>query len=123
KTRFPVIFAKCMEFGIDMSLHPIPVVPAAHYLCGGVWTDKNGQTDIGSLWALGETACTGLHGANRLASNSLLECLAMAHNCAEELSRTWDLYEMPGQTPREWIYPQESNNDDEMIVITHMWDE
>jgi len=123
KTRFPVIYAKCLEFGIDMATQPIPVVPAAHYLCGGVWTDKNGKTDIGSLWALGETACTGLHGANRLASNSLLECLAMAHNCSEELSRDWEKQVMPTQTPREWIYPQESNNDDEMIVITHMWDE
>lgn len=122
KTRFPVIFNKCMEYGIDMSLQPIPVVPAAHYLCGGVWTDKNGQTDIRALWALGETACTGLHGANRLASNSLLECLAMAHNCSEELKRTWSQYDWPAQNPREWIYPQESNAD-EMIVITHMWEE
>jgi L-aspartate oxidase len=122
KTRFPVIFNKCLEYGIDMSLQPIPVVPAAHYLCGGVWTDRNGQTDIGALWALGETACTGLHGANRLASNSLLECLAMAHNCSEELKRTWSQYDWPAQTPREWIYPQESNAD-EMIVITHMWEE
>ncbi|MEZ0391884.1 MAG: L-aspartate oxidase [Pseudobdellovibrionaceae bacterium] len=122
KVRFPVIFSKCLEFGIDMSEQPIPVVPAAHYLCGGVWSDPNGQTDIGSLWALGETACTGLHGANRLASNSLLECLAMAHNCFEDLSRNWSEYEMPLVDPPEWIYPQESN-DDEMIVISHMWDE
>jgi L-aspartate oxidase len=122
KARFPAIFNKCMEYGIDMSLQPIPVVPAAHYLCGGVWTDMNGQTDIANLWALGETACTGLHGANRLASNSLLECLAMAHNCAQELKRNWTDYKMPEQTPREWIYPQESN-EDEMIVVTHMWDE
>lgn len=122
KTRFPVIFNKCMEYGIDMSLQPIPVVPAAHYLCGGVWTDKNGQTDIRALWALGETACTGLHGANRLASNSLLECLAMAHNCSEELKHNWSQYDWPAQNPREWIYPQESNAD-EMIVITHMWEE
>lgn len=122
KSRFPVIFSKCLEYGIDMSTQPIPVVPAAHYLCGGVWTDQNGQSDIGSLFALGETACTGLHGANRLASNSLLECLAMAHNCSEEIKRSWNQVEMPKDCPREWIYPQESN-DDEMIVISHMWDE
>lgn len=122
KTRFPAIFAKCMEYGIDMSTQPIPVVPAAHYLCGGVWTDINGQTDIGALWALGETACTGLHGANRLASNSLLECLAMAHNCAEELKSHWADYHLPTKNPPAWVYTQESN-EDENIVITHMWDE
>ncbi len=122
KSRFPVIFNKCLEYGIDMSTQPIPVVPAAHYLCGGVWTDVNGQTDIGHLWALGETACTGLHGANRLASNSLLECLAMAHNCASEIKSHWSQMQMPALTPPAWVYTQESN-DDEMIVITHMWDE
>jgi L-aspartate oxidase len=122
QSRFPVIFKKCLEYGIDMSIQPIPVVPAAHYLCGGVWTDMNGKTDIGHLWALGETACTGLHGANRLASNSLLECLAMAHNCMMEMKRDWPQMKMPSLTPKEWIYPQESD-DDEMIVITHMWDE
>jgi len=122
KTRFPVIFNKCLEYGIDMSTQPVPVVPAAHYLCGGVLTDKNGQTDILSLWALGETACTGLHGANRLASNSLLECLAMAHNCIDELEKQKDQMPVSTEDPREWIYPLESN-DDEMIVISHMWEE
>lgn len=122
KSRFPVIFQKCLDYGIDMSSQPIPVVPAAHYLCGGVLTDKNGRTDVEKLWALGETACTGLHGANRLASNSLLECLTMAHNCLVEHEKNWSQYEMPNQIPREWIYPQESNAD-EMIVISHMWDE
>jgi L-aspartate oxidase len=121
-TRFPVIFQKCLEYGIDMALQPIPIVPAAHYLCGGIWTNVSGQTDVGALWALGETACTGLHGANRLASNSLLECLAMAHNCSEEIKHNWSSLEMPKQVPPNWVYPQESN-DDEMIVISHMWDE
>jgi L-aspartate oxidase len=122
KNRFPAIFQKCLEYGIDMSTQPIPVVPAAHYLCGGILTDKNGRTDIDNLWALGETACTGLHGANRLASNSLLECLTMAHNCASEHLKHWDDYQMPTQTPKDWIYPQASDAD-EMIVISHMWEE
>lgn len=122
KTRFPVIFQKCMEYGIDMSTQPIPVVPAAHYLCGGVLTDKDGKTDVSKLWALGETACTGLHGANRLASNSLLECLAMAHNCAEEHKKNWHTYTMPTLIPKDWVHPHESDAD-EMIVINHMWDE
>lgn len=122
KTRFPVIFQKCLDYGIDMSTQPIPVVPAAHYLCGGVLTDRNGKTDIKNLWALGETACTGLHGANRLASNSLLECLTMAHNCATELKINWQNLEMPEKNPPDWIYPDESDAD-EMIVISHMWDE
>lgn len=122
QTRFPKIFEKCMEYGIDMSVQPIPVVPAAHYLCGGVWTDVNGQTDIQNLWALGETACTGLHGANRLASNSLLECLAMAHNAFQKINSRWSSLKLPEQNPREWIYPEETN-EDEMIVIHHMWDE
>lgn len=121
ESRFPVIFKKCFELGIDISKEPIPVVPAAHYLCGGVVTDINGRTDIPGLWALGETACTGLHGANRLASNSLLECLTMAHNAANELSvTTHSPTEFPSPDP--WIYP-DANTEDEMILIKHMWDE
>ncbi|MEK2646519.1 L-aspartate oxidase [Bdellovibrio sp. BCCA] len=122
KNRFPTIFNKCLEYGIDMSVQPIPVVPAAHYLCGGVMTDLNGRTDVPGLWAIGETACTGLHGANRLASNSLLECLTMAHNCSEEIKTHWASYEFFKKEPKPWTHPQESN-DDEMIVINHMWDE
>lgn len=122
KSRFPVIFQKCLDYGIDMSTQPIPVVPAAHYLCGGVLTDPSGKTDVQGLWALGETACTGLHGANRLASNSLLECLTMAHNCFVDHEKKWSQLTMPKVTPRDWIYPAETNAD-EMIVITHMWEE
>jgi L-aspartate oxidase len=122
KQRFPMIFQRCEEYGIDMSTQPIPVVPAAHFLCGGVLADRSGRTDILGLWALGETACTGLHGANRLASNSLLECLAMAHNCAVEHDKISGQLTMPAEEPREWIHPQAAN-DDEMIVIHHMWDE
>lgn len=121
KHRFPSIFQKCMEFGIDMSQQPIPVVPAAHYLCGGVLTNVNGQTDIQQLWAIGETACTGLHGANRLASNSLLECLATAHNCSQDLQKSTSEKAFEKALP-PWVYPVDSNAD-EMIVIHHMWDE
>lgn len=120
--RFPNIFNKCLEYGIDMSKQPIPVVPAAHYLCGGVMTDENGRTDIPGLWAIGETACTGLHGANRLASNSLLECLTTAHNAAAQIKSHWADYKLITKNPKPWSHPQESN-DDEMIVITHMWEE
>lgn len=138
QTRFPVIFQKCLDYGWDMSQVPIPVVPAAHYLCGGVLTDENGQTDIGGLWALGENACTGFHGANRLASNSLLECLTTAHNASETIlnkkpqssaqQNLMSPYRGPGneslldiEAP-EWITPKE-HNPDELVVISHMWEE
>jgi L-aspartate oxidase len=120
--RFPVIFQRCQELGIDMALVPIPIVPAAHYLCGGVLCDVNGRTDVEGLYALGETACTGLHGANRLASNSLLECLAVSHLAAEDfLSRRHGL-NVTDKSPPEWR-PSSLSNADEMIVIHHMWDE
>ncbi|MEQ1723994.1 MAG: FAD-binding protein, partial [Pseudobdellovibrio sp.] len=125
KSHFPNIFAKCLEFGIDMSKQPIPVVPAAHYLCGGVVTDINGQTDLLGLFAIGETACTGFHGANRLASNSLLECLTMAHNCAGFLQKNWTEIESKttiSMEPKAWAKP-ENTDSDEMIVISHMWEE
>ena len=118
--RFPAIFSKCMQLGIDISKQPIPVVPAAHYLCGGVLTGLNGLSDVEGLYALGETACTGLHGANRLASNSLLECLVMAHSASEHFL-SQPRRELPARVP-DW--PQSHlENADEMVVITHMWDE
>jgi L-aspartate oxidase len=118
--RFPVIFARCLELGIDISREPIPVVPAAHYLCGGVLTDLAGRTDVDGLYALGETACNGLHGANRLASNSLLECLVMAHFASEDFARHERVL-LPIEV-KDW--PQSHlSNADEMIVINHMWDE
>ncbi len=122
QTRFPAIYQRCASYGIDMATEPIPVVPAAHYLCGGVLTDEFGLTDIPGLMAVGETSCNGLHGANRLASNSLLECLAMAENGANKILRAPRPPQIdPGQIP-EWIYPTETN-EDEMVVIHHMWDE
>ena len=125
KSHFPNIYSKCAEFGINLEKEPIPVVPAAHYLCGGILTDAAGHTDVIGLFAIGETACTGLHGANRLASNSLLECLAMAHNCSESLKIEWDetiKKTSLSKTPKKWTKP-ETTNSDEMIVISHMWDE
>lgn len=123
KTRFPQIYKKCLEFGIDMTKQPIPVVPAAHYLCGGVLTDMDGRTDIEGLFALGETACTGLHGANRLASNSLLECLVFSHNAVEYLKKIEpvdpSIHDLP--IPE---YPQmHGENADEMVLVSHVWDE
>ncbi len=120
KQRFPSIYQKCLEFQIDITTTPIPVVPAAHYLCGGVVTDVAGRTDIGRLWVIGESACTGLHGANRLASNSLLECVAMAENLFQELKSKPNLTDF--KEPNPWFYPQKID-DDEMIVIHHMWNE
>jgi L-aspartate oxidase len=120
--RFPVIYQKCTEYGIHMEKDPIPVVPAAHYLCGGIQIDQYGKTDLTALFAIGETACSGLHGANRLASNSLLECLAFAHNSSEYIIHHKNEFPMTELEPTEWI---DSHNEDkdEMIMITHMWEE
>ncbi len=118
--RFPAINKKCLDHGIDMAKMPIPVVPAAHYLCGGVLTNFEGATDIPGLYALGETACTGLHGANRLASNSLLECLVMAH-AASQSFRISEKINLPTSVPV--LRQSNLENADEMIVINHMWDE
>jgi L-aspartate oxidase len=119
REHFPTIHARCLELGIDITRQPIPVVPAVHFTCGGVVTDLAGRTDIPGLYAVGETACTGLHGANRLASNSLLECLVVGRACAEQIAaapRT-DMPQLPG-----WDESRVSNADEE-VVIAHNWDE
>ncbi|MCB0389875.1 MAG: L-aspartate oxidase [Bdellovibrionales bacterium] len=117
--RFPNIYKKCLELGIKIDQEPIPVVPAAHYLCGGILADSHGQTDLKGLFALGETAFTGLHGANRLASNSLLECLAYSYNASQkevDVSTTTN-FDLPA-------FPQNKHkNEDELSVINHLWDE
>lgn len=125
KSHFPTIYSKCLEYGIDITQQPIPVVPAAHYLCGGVLANIHGKTDLESLYAIGEVTCTGLHGANRLASNSLLECLAMSHNATLDLRKNWDKLSNAAASNRpaaSWKKPEVTNSD-EMIVITHMWEE
>lgn len=122
RERFPVIYAKCLEYGIDMTKQPIPVVPAAHYLCGGVITDLQGRTDLPGLLAAGETACTGLHGANRLASNSLLECLVFSHNAAAFTLKHLPEFPLPAPVESALDFGSEQN-EDELIVISHVWDE
>lgn len=121
KKRFPGIYKKCLEFGMDITAGPIPVVPAAHYACGGVWTDDVGRASISRLYAIGETACTGLHGANRLASNSLLESLVFADRAAIESAR---LVAEGGEIPD--IPSWETGGavvSDEAVVISQNWDE
>jgi len=119
KEHFPTIHARCLQLGIDIARQPIPVVPAAHYTCGGVVTDLDGRTDLPGLYAVGETTYTGLHGANRLASNSLLECVVFGHTCATSiLSAQADA--LP--SPPAWDESQVENAD-EQVVIAHNWDE
>ncbi len=121
RERFPHIYETCLGFGIDMSKQPIPVVPAAHYQCGGIKTDVNGATNLLGLYAIGEVACTGLHGANRLASNSLLEGLVVAHRAAASSVQAQKRSKQKILLP-EW----ESGNVqdvDELVVIYHNWDE
>ncbi|WP_374335814.1 L-aspartate oxidase [Leeia sp.] len=119
RDHFPTIYARCLELGIDISRQGIPVVPAAHYTCGGLMVDLQGRTDVANLYAAGEVAYTGLHGANRLASNSLLECLVIAESAAEDiLSRQAE----PLPNVPDWDESRVTDADEE-VVIAHNWNE
>jgi L-aspartate oxidase len=122
KKRFPNIYKTCKDFGIDMAKEPIPVVPAAHYFCGGVKVDLNGRTSLENLYAIGEVSCTGLHGANRLASNSLLEGAAYADFVYRDLVARQDLQAIDHSSVRDWN-PFNAVDSDEAVVITQNWDE
>lgn len=121
REHFPTIYERCLSFGFDITKAPIPVVPAAHYMCGGVVTDVHGRTDVTDLYVAGETACTGLHGANRLASNSLLEGVVFGHRAALHSVQHLNAYRVE-VTPRPWD-PGSAVDSDEQVVITQNWDE
>ncbi|MEH6581931.1 MAG: L-aspartate oxidase [Halioglobus sp.] len=120
-SHFPTILARCLELGIDITREPIPVVPAAHYTCGGVVVDTNGCTDVAGLYAIGESSCTGLHGANRMASNSLLECIVYAESAAAHIQSTMGNAPIPEQAAL-WDESQVTDSDED-VVISHNWDE
>ncbi len=121
REHFPTIHSRCVEFGIDITSDRIPVVPAAHYTCGGIMVNKNGETDIANLYAIGETAFTGLHGANRMASNSLLECFVVAFRAATDIKRK--IADTPHSAGmKAWDESRITNSDDE-VLVSHNWDE
>lgn len=121
REHFPTIYQQCLDYGIDITKQPIPVVPAAHYTCGGVLTDSYARTDIANLYAIGEVACTGLHGANRMASNSLLECLVFADRAHIDLVKKLPKIAPPPTLPA-WDESQVSDSDEE-VVVSHNWNE
>ncbi len=119
KEHFPTIYARCLELGIDITRQPIPIVPATHYTCGGIVTDLQGRTDLQGLYAVGETACTGLHGANRLASNSLLECVVLGRAASMDIERQPVIRH---EALPAWDESRVTDADEE-VVITQNWDE
>ena len=121
KAHFPTVYERCLGFGIDITQQPIPVVPAAHYTCGGVLVDQHGHTDVPGLYAIGETSFTGLHGANRMASNSLLECFVYARSTAADIVSQLDQVQMPLELPT-WDASQVTDSDED-VIIAHNWDE
>ena len=121
REHFPTIYQQCLKFDIDITKQPIPVVPAAHYTCGGVLTDSHARTDIANLYAIGEVASTGLHGANRMASNSLLECLVFADRASEDILQKLGLIPPTPKIP-DWDESQVSDSDEE-VVVSHNWNE
>ncbi len=121
QSHFPNVMARAKKFGIDISEEPIPVVPAAHYTCGGVVVDTNGCTNVLGLYAIGETSSTGLHGANRMASNSLLECIVYAESAASHIEK--NLHNAPPLKPAPLWDESQVTNSDEDVVISHNWDE
>jgi L-aspartate oxidase len=120
-SHFPNIYQKCLEFGIDITKDPIPVVPAAHFTCGGVMVDLASCTDVQNLYAIGETSFTGLHGANRMASNSLLECFVFAMAAARDIQEKIATQATPPACP-PWDDSQVRNPDEDVIIL-HNWEE
>jgi len=121
QSHFPTIYARCLELGMDITSEPIPVVPAAHFTCGGIMVDKNGQTDLQNLYAIGETSFTGLHGANRLASNSLLECVVYAQSAGQQILASLPHIHTP-ESSNPWDSTRVTDSDED-VVISHNWDE
>jgi L-aspartate oxidase len=121
QSHFPTVMARCAELGIDISAEPIPVVPAAHYTCGGILVDQHSSTDVPGLYAVGESSCTGLHGANRMASNSLLECIVYAESAAKHIVDNFS--ETPAIGNAEPWDESQVTDSDEDVVISHNWDE
>ncbi|KZY63855.1 MULTISPECIES: L-aspartate oxidase [unclassified Oleiphilus] len=121
KAHFPTIYDTCLGFGIDITKEPIPIVPAAHYTCGGVMVDHRGRSDVNQLYVLGEASFTGLHGANRMASNSLLECIVYGHAAAEDINKKAKSIPEPPEAPA-WDESRVIDSDED-VVISHNWDE
>ena len=119
---FPTIHQRCLELGFDMRKEPLPVVPAAHYTCGGVKTDRLARTDLSGLYAIGETAYTGLHGANRMASNSLLECLVFSEIALVDILRELERQDIQGIDIAPWDESRVTDSDEE-VVVSHNWEE